>query len=156
MQADDDRMHEILTHCAHVFPDRHIERLHAVYAEAMERTNDRVRAVDAVLAYRAANRPWGGNSTREGNVVITTKDPRDPDAYEKAETSEEKRRAYCFCPIIRDRLGDGMPASFCYCGAGWERRQWAGTIGEPVRVRVLHSVLRGDDVCAFATEIPEA
>lgn len=155
-RADDDRIHEILTPCAHVFPERHIERLRTVYTEAMEQTNDRSRAVDVILAYRATNRPWGESSKREGSVVITTKRPRDPDAYEKAVTPEERGRAYCFCPIIRDRLGEGMPAKFCYCGAGWERRQWAGTIGEPVRVRVLHSVLCGDDVCSFATEIPEA
>ncbi|MBM3286340.1 MAG: hypothetical protein FJY88_03160 [Candidatus Eisenbacteria bacterium] len=154
--AGDDRTHEILTGCAHVFPDRQIDRLRSVHDEAMERTGDRGQAIDAVLAFRAANPPWRDSSTRQGNVVIATKRPRDPEAYEKAETSEEKRRAYCFCPIIRDRLGEGMPGSFCYCGAGWERRQWTGTIGEPVRVRVLHSVLRGDDACSFAIELPEA
>jgi hypothetical protein len=155
-RAGDDRMHEILTGCAHVFPDRHVERLRQVYLDAMKRTSDRLLAVDAVIAYRAANRPWGESADRQGNVVVVSKQPRDPDAHAKAQTAEEKRRAYCFCPIIRERLDEGMPRSFCYCGAGWERRQWEATVGGPVRVRVLHSVLRGDDACTFGIEIPEA
>jgi effector-binding domain-containing protein len=151
----DDQRHEILTGCTHVFPDRHIQRLRAVFLEAMSREQDRDRAIDAVLAYRASHAPWNHADPREGSRIICTKSPRDPEAHAKATTAEEKRRAYCFCPIIRDRLDQGMPASFCYCGAGWERRQWAGALGEPVRVRVLHSVLRGDDVCSFAVELGE-
>lgn len=155
-RTGDDGMHEILTGCAHVFPDRHIARLREVYLEAMSRTGDRIKAVDAVLAFRGANRPWGEPGERQGNAIVISKKPRDPEAYAKAQTAEEKRRAYCFCPIIRERMEEGMPGVYCYCGAGWERRQWEGTIGEPVRVRVLHSALRGDDSCTFAVEIPGA
>jgi hypothetical protein len=155
-RAGDDRMHEILTGCAHVFPDRQVERLRQVYLDAMKQTSDRFQAVDAVIAFRAANRPWGDTAERQGNVIVVSKKPRDPEAHAKAQSTEEKQRAYCFCPIIRERLSAGMPRSFCYCGAGWERRQWEGTLGEPVRLRVLHSVLRGDDACTFGIEIPKA
>lgn len=155
-RAGDDGMHEILTGCAHIFPDRHIARMREVYREAMDRSGDRIAAVDALLAFRGANRPWGEPGERQGNAIVISKKPRDPEAHAKAQTAEEKRRAYCFCPIIRERMEEGMPGVYCYCGAGWERRQWEGTIGEPVRVRVLHSVLRGDDSCTFAVEIPGA
>lgn len=155
-RAGDEGMHEILTGCAHVFPDRHVARMREVYREAMDRTGDRIAAVDAVLAFRGTHRPWGEPGERQGNAIVVSKKPRDPEAHANAQTAEEKRRAYCFCPIIRDRMEAGMPRSYCYCGAGWERRQWEGTIGEPVRVRVLHSVLRGDDTCTFAVEIPGA
>jgi predicted hydrocarbon binding protein len=48
-----------------------------------------------------------------------------------------------------------MSPTFCYCSSGWERRQWEGAIGRPVRVDVVKTLLRGDDHCQFAIHLPE-
>jgi predicted hydrocarbon binding protein len=48
-----------------------------------------------------------------------------------------------------------MSITFCFCGAGWFRQQWEGAIGKPVRIEVVKSVLKGDDVCQFAIHLPE-
>ena len=48
-----------------------------------------------------------------------------------------------------------MSDTFCYCSAGWERQQWEGAIGQPVRVDVVKSLLKGDDLCEFAIHLPE-
>jgi predicted hydrocarbon binding protein len=52
-------------------------------------------------------------------------------------------------------MGQGMPTTFCYCGAGWYRQQWEGAMGRPVTVEIVKSVLRGDDACQFAIYLPQ-
>jgi hypothetical protein len=88
-------------------------------------------------------------------VIISSKAPRDPKAFAAARDDAERRRAYCFCPLVRDNLDRGMPPSFCYCGAGWYRQQWEGALGAPVRIEIVESVLRGDARCTFAIHLPE-
>jgi predicted hydrocarbon binding protein len=48
-----------------------------------------------------------------------------------------------------------MPASFCYCGAGWFRQQWEGAIGSSVQIDIVESILNGDDRCQFAIRLPD-
>ena len=98
---------------------------------------------------------WKEGSQREGRIIYAAKGPRDPQAYDKAQSEVEKRQAYCFCPIVRDRLDQGMPTSFCYCGAGWYRRQWEGATGRAIPIEVVKSILKGDDVCQFAIRLPD-
>ena len=153
--ADDDQRFEILSRCAHVFPQEPIDRAGQVYRKARARLDDPLLAIDAVLEFMERDRAWGIRPVREGSVIYATKNPRDAKAYAEAQTDAEKRRAYCFCPLIRDHLEDGgMSDTFCYCSSGWERRQWEGVIGQTVRVEVVQSLLRGDDCCRFAIQLP--
>lgn len=152
--ADDDQRYEVLSRCAHVFPAHQIERMRAIYEEARARTGDALQAVDAVIAFMEADRGGADAPRREGNVLYAAKKPRDPEAYARAQDDRERAAAYCFCPLLRGHLEDRMPLAFCYCGAGWFRRQWEGAIGEPLRVEIVHSLLKGDDRCEFAIHLP--
>jgi hypothetical protein len=107
--------------------------------------------VDAVIEFMERDPGWGEKPLREGRVIYSTKKLRDP----QAQTEAEKRRAYCFCPIVRDRLDQGMSTTFCYCGSGWFRRQWEGALGRPVRIEIAQSIVKGDDVCQFAIHLPD-
>ncbi|MBN1425339.1 hypothetical protein JXA88_12365 [Candidatus Fermentibacteria bacterium] len=147
--------YEVLSRCAHVFPAEQVERLRAVYEEAREATGNGLLAVDAVLEFMENDPVWGRRPYREGRTIFSTKNPRDPKAFEQATTPEEKRKAACFCTIIRQHMEEGMSPTFCYCSSGWERRQWEGAIGRPVRVDVVKTLLRGDDHCQFAIHLPE-
>jgi hypothetical protein len=111
--------------------------------------------VDEVIDFMVEDPGWGVRPARRGTTIYTTKNPRDRQAYARATTDAERRRAYCFCPLVRDHLEEGMPDTFCYCSAGWERQQWEGAIGRPVRVSVVQSLLKGDDRCQFAIHLPE-
>jgi effector-binding domain-containing protein len=153
--ADEGQKYDALSSCAHVFPAGQVGKLGSVYAEARERTGDGLQAVDAVLAFMDGDLGWKEGSRREGRVIYAAKNPRDPQAYEKAQSEAERKRAYCFCPIVRNHLDQGMPTSFCYCGAGWYRRQWEGAIGQPVTIEIVKSILEGDDVCQFAIRLPD-
>jgi hypothetical protein len=153
--ADEGQTYDVLSSCAHVFPAEQVARLGVVYREARARSEDPLQAVDAVIAFMDRDPGWPEGSRREGQIIYAAKKPRDPQAYEKAQSEAERRQAYCFCPIIRYHLDRGMPSSFCYCGAGWYRRQWEGAIGRPVTIEVVKSILKGDDVCQFAIHLPD-
>ena len=153
--ANEDQRYDILSGCAHVFRRGQIEKLRAVYEEAQAATDDPLQAVDAVLDFMEQDPGWPERPRRLGHVIYSSKKPRDPQGYEKASNAAERRKAYCFCPLIRNHLDQGMPITFCYCGAGWYRQQWEGAVGRPVRIEVVKSVLKGDDVCQFAIHLPD-
>jgi len=153
--ADERQKFEILSGCAHVFPERQIAKLRALYEDSKARTGNSLKAVDAVRAFMGQDPGWGERPRREGNVIFSSKKPRDPAGYEKASDEGAKKKAYCYCPLVREHLDAGMPVAFCYCGAGWYRQQWEGAIGKPVTVKILKSILKGDDRCEFAIRLPD-
>jgi effector-binding domain-containing protein len=154
--ANETQKYDVLSSCAHVFPPGQLELLRRVYQGARAQSDDPLQAVDAVRAFMKEDPGWNDQQGyRQGSVLFHTKNPADPEAYAAAETVEEKRAAYCFCPILKGRLEQGMPVSYCYCGAGWYRQQWQAATGKPVRVEVVKSVLKGDEVCQFAVHLAE-
>ncbi len=144
-RADDFQRYDIVSSCAHVFPQERIDRLRAIYAE----THD----LDAVIGAMHQDHFWFEKPLREGNVIYVNKNPVDPEGYEKAETLAEKRTAYCHCPLVRQLLDQADP-TLCLCGAGWYRRLWEGILGQPVRIELLESLVRGDDRCRVAIHLP--
>jgi len=154
--ADEHQKYDVVSSCAHVYPPGQLNKLKAVYEEARRQAKDQIQAVDAVCAFMDADPGWNEKERyRVGRVIYHTKNPADPQGYVDAKTDDEKRAAYCFCPVIRSKLGQGMPVTYCYCGAGWFRQQWEAATGKPVRVEVLQTVLKGDLVCQFAVHLAE-
>jgi effector-binding domain-containing protein len=153
--ANEEQSYDALSSCAHVFRQEAIEKARAAYEQARSETGDPLQAVDAVLDLMERDPAWAQQPSRKGRTLYTVKSPRDPAAHKAATTDTERRKAYCFCPLVRERLDAGMPPTFCYCGAGWFRQQWEGILGQPVRIDVLKSVLQGDEACSFAIHLPE-
>ena len=154
--ADKAERYDVVSSCAHVFPPGQLEKLRMVFLDAREKTGQPLGAVDAVLACMASDPGWGEKGAyREGSIIYHTKNPCDPDAHSKASTDEEKRTAYCFCPVIRHKLEQGMPVTYCLCGGGWYRQQWEAATGKPVRVGVARSLLKGDDRCTFSVRLAD-
>lgn len=145
--------YDVVSSCAHVFPDSQTDKLRDVYQKAYSQTGDKIRAIDAVLDFMDSDPGWRVEIYREGEVIYTAKNPRDRAAFEAAETEEERRRAYCFCPIIRNRLEEDIPAEFCYCGSGWYRKQWEDASQKPVSIEIVKSLVKGDDRCQYAIKI---
>jgi hypothetical protein len=153
-RADDSQVYDILSSCAHIFPAEPIERARLEYERVRAEGRDGFAAVDAAIAFMRQDGAWGEAPYREGSVIFASKSPRDPKRYEEATSEAERRRAACFCPVIRDNLEMGMPVTYCYCGSGWYRRQWEGITGRPVYVQIIKSLLQGDDHCEFAVHLP--
>ncbi len=152
--GDEDQKFDVVSSCSHIFPPLQLDKLREVYQSARLKCIDPYEAVDAVIAFMRSDPGWGEKDMyRQGNVVYHTKNPSDPQAYQMAKTPEEKRAAYCFCPIIGIHLDKGISDTYCYCGSGWYRQQWQAATGLPVSVKVVQSVVRGDDVCQFAAHL---
>jgi effector-binding domain-containing protein len=143
--TDGEQRFDILSRCAHVFSQRRIERLRAIY----ERNQD----VDEVLAAMHEDPAWYEDPTRAGRIIHVTKVPRDPEGFEAAADEAERKKHYCHCAVVRDNPSE-IPPTFCFCGAGWYRQIWEGILAEPVRVEILKSLTRGDDTCQFAIHLP--
>jgi len=100
---------------------------------------------------------WGLAGRREGNKIIATKIPKSAHIEEYLrETDQVRKRAiYCHCSRVRDSIKAGMIISptYCYCGAGYYKGIWEEILQRPVRVELLKSVLKGDDVCSVAIHL---
>jgi len=75
------------------------------------------------------------------------------------ETDPERKRAlYCHCPRVRDVLKTSdtrLSTTYCYCGAGFYKGIWEEILQKLVKVKVLETVMKGDDVCKIAVYLPE-
>ena len=98
------------------------------------------------------------SGVREGERIIVKKIPHMAKEYLIEKDEQKRRYYYCHCPWVKDSLRGSkrsVPAVFCNCSAGFYRAYWEIVFGEPVRVEVLESLLKGDPVCTFAVHIPE-
>jgi hypothetical protein len=68
---------------------------------------------------------------------------------------EKKRALYCHCPRIREAIASKTELSptYCYCGAGFYKKIWEYILQQPVKVELLESVLKRDDVCRIAIHL---
>ena len=140
---------QVVSHCAHVFPQARIDHLRAVYHQRGE--------VDDILHEMYTDDFWYERPVRRGNVLYMRKNPFDLEGFRKAATPAERRKAYCHCPFVRPYL-DAVPAklspTLCYCGSGWYRRLWEGVLERPVRLEQVETLLRGNDECRFTITLP--
>jgi effector-binding domain-containing protein len=144
--ADEEEISEVICRCAHIRPEADIE----TYRKAWDKNHD---IDDVIKAYDEAQ-DWVEPPRRNGNVVYVSKIPRDKETWEKAKTLEDKIRAFCFCPIVYEML-DKTPRSFCYCGGGWARQIFERILNKPVKVELIKTVTKGDNVCAWNLYLPE-
>jgi len=151
--ASADQKYDIVSSCAHVFPKAQIQKLTAIFNQAIAAGKDGLQAVDAVIDFMEQDPGWGERPHRDGRIIYSAKNPRDPEGFANATNPLEKRRAYCFCPLLRNHMDQGMLLAFCNCGAGWYRQQWEGATGKPFQIEIVKSVSKGDDVCEFAIHL---
>jgi len=145
--ANEDQKYDILSCCAHEFSKKRINYLKNIYTK----TND----VDKVIKEMQKDYAWYEKPVREGDSIYITKIPVNPDGYEKAQNIEEKKKNYCHCRFINENLDKGISPTFCYCGSGWYRQQWEGILGKPIKIKILKSLLKGDETCKVAIQLPQ-
>ena len=86
----------------------------------------------------------------EGNTLTAVKIPKDFHEYFQTDDPVIKRYHYCHCPRIREALKDEdkpIDKNYCYCGAGFYRDIWEFILQRPVKVRIVESLLQGDEHC---------
>jgi len=146
--ASIDQQYDILSRVALVRPREDIAAYKAVY----EASGDITTVFEAQQA-QLATTPTGGfvdPPTFDGKTLHLSKVPRNGKAYRAATTHTEKRKAYCFCALVREAADPTIDPVFCYRAAGWARQFWEPILGvELNRCTITHSILAGDDFCAW-------
>jgi len=91
----------------------------------------------------------------DGRVLHLSKVAQNREAYDKAETPEDLRKAYCFCSLIREAKHPKVDPIFYYRAAGWAKQFWEPILGiEFTRCTITQSILKGDGFCAWDYELP--
>lgn len=111
----------------------------------------------AVLEF-VKNNPEVNLGVRRGNKIYALKFPYVPEQYLKEKEPKMKRFYACHCQLARTAVRDGKPnisSTFCYCSAGYEKIRFDVIFGEPIEIKLLESVLKGDPQCRFAITIPK-
>jgi hypothetical protein len=86
----------------------------------------------------------------DGKILHMSKVSYNRDKYMKAQTHKEKRKAYCICNLVREADNPQIDPIFCYRAAGWARQSWEPILEvEFKKCRITHSILKGDDFCAW-------
>lgn len=153
LTVNEEQKCQVVSHCAHVFPQERIEHLRVIYEQG---------DFDEILREMYTDDFWYEKPVRRGKVIYMRKNPFDPEGYAIAKTSAERRKAYCHCPFVRPYLEENslqhkattLSPTFCYCGAGWYRQLWEGIICQPVKIEHVESLLKGNDQCTLTITLP--
>jgi effector-binding domain-containing protein len=152
LTSNEEQKCQVVSHCAHVFPQQRIEHLRAIYEQGN---------FDEILHEMYDDDFWYEKPVRRGNVIYMRKNPFDPEGYTSATTPAGQRKAYCHCPFVRPYLEENfmqqkvaLSPTFCYCGAGWYRRLWEGVLGQPVKIEHVETLLKGNDQCTLEITLP--
>jgi hypothetical protein len=95
---------------------------------------------------------------RQGEKISTTKIPYMTKQYLNESNEQLKKYHYCHCFWVREAIKSGaneISPTFCYCSAGFKKQFWDAALGQPVKVEVVESILKGDSVCTFIIHLPK-
>jgi hypothetical protein len=146
--SDVDQQFDILSRVALVRPQEDI----AMYKKMYDETSD-LATVFRAQEKRLEQTPTGGFVDPphfDGQTLHVSKVPYNKEAYAAAKTHPEKRKAYCFCNLVREASDPHVDPIFCYRAAGWARQFWEPILEvEFPGCTITHSILKGDDFCAW-------
>jgi hypothetical protein len=143
-----DQQFEVLSRVALVRPQEDIAMYKTIYEESRD-----ITTIFHAQEERLKKTPTGGfvdPPSFDGKTLHVSKVPYNKEAYAAATTHREKRKAYCFCNLIREAEDPQVDPIFCYRAAGWARQFWEPILEvEFSGCTITHSILKGDDFCAW-------
>lgn len=145
---DNEKKCQVVSHCAHVFPQKRIDHLRTIYEQS---------AFDDILLEMYNDDFWYEKPVRRGNMLHMRKNPFNLEGYTNACSPAERRKAYCHCSFVRPYLNDlpsKLSPTFCFCGVGWYRRLWEGILSQPVKIELVETLLKGNDQCTLTITLP--
>jgi effector-binding domain-containing protein len=143
-----DQQFDILSRVALVRPIEDVMKYKKMYEETKN-----VQTIFQAQKKQLEETPTGGfvdPPSFDGKILHVSKVPYNKQKYMEAKTHEEKRRAYCFCNLVRNASNPQIDPIFCYRAAGWARQFWEPILEvEFKRCTITHSILKGDGFCAW-------
>lgn len=134
-----------------------VSAAHEALQQQFERFLTDVLLLDDSETREVLSRGWGMAGILEGNLVTATKIPKSENlrTYLREKDPQRRRDLYCHCPRVREatRLPGSLPTAYCYCGAGYYQDLWQRILERPVKIRLVSSVLAGDEVCTVEIDL---
>jgi len=97
------------------------------------------------------------SAVRKDDKLYLTKIPYNPARYLQEQDPNMKRYYACHCPFAREAILEEntyISSNWCYCSGGFTKFPYEVIFDQPLNVELLQSVLKGDDVCRFAIQLP--
>ncbi len=149
-----DQQFDILSSVALVRPAEDTAKYRAIYKESGNSIQAVLDAQNEQLQSTATG-GWIDPPYCNDRVLHLSKVARDREAYDKAQTHDTLRQAYCFCSLIRGAKAPTVDPIFCYRAAGWAKQFWEPILGiKFVTCDITHSILKGDRFCAWDYHLP--
>ena len=98
------------------------------------------------------------SAVKKGNKLYITKIPYDPENYLKEKDPKKKRYYGCHCPFARESImnpENNIKSDWCYCSAGFTKLPFEYILDKELDIKVISSILAGDDICRFEIVLPE-
>ncbi len=133
--------------------------LQALRRHEEEKTLFFTQKIDSRVLKHVESDPTIESGVRKGNILTITKIPYMSIPYLEATTKKEKAHYFCHNPMIREALlKEEEPVSpiFCNCSGGYYKNYWEAVLDQPVEVKLLKSVIKGDSVCSFSLQLPNS
>ena len=94
---------------------------------------------------------------RQGDRIIVSKIPYNPDAWLKESDPLLKRFHACHCPFTRFSIltETPVPDLWCYCSGGFTKLCFDYLYERDLEVELIESVLSGGESCRFAIKLPD-
>jgi len=140
---DESTRYQIMAHCSCQCADEFTTKFRDEYRQH----GDIDRLLESMFGVVFLVRP-----RRVGDVIYQQKVACHAEEYSKATTLQEKRYHYCHCDWIR-AIDGAISPTHCFCSAGWYQRIWERILEKPVTVRLVKSIMQGDDCCEFAVHL---
>ena len=164
-----DEINEVMIGCACITSKDYLENIrneyaktkdlkkaHAMLQEAFEKFIRQYKNLDDEQMDILRKKDWGSAGKLEGNTILSTKIPKEFHKYFQTTDAQKKKYYYCHCPRIRDLfLNNEKPldVNYCYCSAGFTKDIWEYILQKKVRVEIIESLMKGDEVCKIAIYI---
>lgn len=102
------------------------------------------------------NNPEIQSAVLKSGKLYATKIPYDGKSLLEEKDPVLRRYHACHCPFVREAVREGrtdIDPDWCLCSAGYEKHLFECLFGRPVPIRVLNSVLLGDEYCRFEMDL---
>ena len=162
-------INEVMIGCACITPKDYLENIRNEYAKTKDLKKVHTMLQEAfekfIRQYKNLNdeqmdllrkKGWGSAGKLEGNTIFSIKIPKEFHKYFQTTDIQKKKYYYCHCPRIRDLFLNNektLDVNYCYCSAGFTKDIWEYILQRTVRVEIIESLMKGDEVCKIAIYI---
>ena len=142
--------------CEEYAKTKDLKKVHTILQEVFEKFIKKYKNLNEEQMEFLRKNGWGMAGRLEGNTIYATKIPKEIHKYFQTPDEQKKKYYYCHCPRIRDLFlsnEETLDMNYCFCGAGFYKDIWEYILKREVKVEIIESVMKDDEVCKVAIHI---